>query len=630
MPMEWVITEGGKKALIRNTTVIEHVFNFSHFILDVFYCDLCNARLRRYRRPRLVLGNKEVSLEILSREGIMTIGYEAASPYELHQIERVKNYVEKVFKFFRDNVNGRLGFQYREIKWDMRLKSGDGGPLCERRSFSPCAREGALLVERWTEASAVLDRVFDNGSALIVGEESVGKSTLLKSFVLPQAAAVLTNVFYCDVWTSPVSEIREAICSTRKSYNYSELDIISLCSTLLDEGPSLFILDGFERTIELDVQEREKLERFLDFCSAREHCYLIICGDKGAFFDWSAPFGRTAMSALYELKRLDGEGAAAIYGPGKTQWNGRAHYTPIECELLVRGTTIEGALRNLLDDVDDVDELRAILAAIIDTNQMHLRRHTVDEICFETHLPQASVLRHLDVLTRKGLVAQDELSGSPLYSLAGRFLREPLFRVLELGQFAEKKKAREILRQSSVDDSVPNGDQLDLIRRWKDGMVFSKENMGRILAGLTSLGEDCRTFLEKAKHDNSGIDIQPVLRLLRSKDATERGRAIRLLLEVQDKNTVNPLLTHLKNETAPELRDLIVKGMLSTRKKRRIIAVMRTLRDNGDRELRLRAIGLFHTLPPKTAKNLLADLMEMEDDPVLLEELRRLFSKQET
>jgi DNA-binding transcriptional ArsR family regulator len=302
----------------------------------------------------------------------------------------------------------------------------------------------------------------------------------------------------------------------------------------------------------------------------------------------------------------------------------------MECELLAKGTTIEGALQDLLADVDDVDELRAIMAALIDMNQTHLRRHGVDEICFETHLPHSIVVNHLDVLTRKSLVARDEVSGSPLFSLASRSLREPLFRVLELRQFAEKKEAREILRRSSLDDSLLDGSQLDLVRRWKDGMVFSKEGMGRILASLIGLGEDCRPFLEKAKHDNSGIDIQPILKFLRSEGTAERERAIRLLLEVQDKNIVNPLLTHLKNETIPELKDLIIRGMWATGKKRRIIAVMRTLKENGDRGLRLRAIGFLRTLPPKTAKNLLVDLMETEDDPILLEELRRLLPKQGT
>ena len=630
MPMEWVITEGGKKALIRNTKVIEHLFNFSHFILDVFYSDLGDTRLRRYQRPKLALGNKEVSVEISGREGIITIGYEATSPYEFHQIEKARNYVERAFKLFKDNVNGRLGFQYKEIKWNISRNFGSGGPFCEKRVFSPCAGEEVFLIERWTEASAILDRLFDNGSALVVGEESVGKSTLLKSFVLPQAAAILTNVFYCDVWTNPVHEVRDVICSTRKNCGYSGLDIISLCSRLLDEGPSLFILDGFERSIDLNLKEREKLERFLDFCFAREHCYLIISGDREAFFEWSALFSRTALSALYELKPLEGERAAGIYGSAKTQWDRRAWYTPMECELLEKGTTIEGALRNLLADADDVDELRPILAALIDMNQIYLRRHGVDEICFETHLSRTKVLYHLDVLTRKRLVARDEVSGSPLFSLASRSLREPLFRVLELRQFAEKKETREILTQSSLEDSLLDGRQLDLVRRWKDGMVFSKEGMGRILASLIGVGEDCGPFLEKAKHDNSGIDIQPILKFLRSESTAERERAIRLLLEVQDKNIVNPLLTRLKNETVPELKDLIIKGMWATGKKRRIIAVMRTLKENGDRDLRLRAIGFFHIFPPKTAKNLLADLMEAEDDPIVLEELRRLLPKQGT
>ena len=623
LPMEWVITEGGKKALIRNTKVIEHLFNFSHFVLDIFCSDLNAAELRRYRSPGLALGNKEVSMEIISREGVITISYEAESPYEIHRIEKTRVEVERAFKIFKDNVNGRLGFQYREIKWNI-SRNFDDRLSGHRHIFSPCAGEETLLLERWTEAAAVLDRVFEHGSAVLLGNESVGKSTLLNSFVLPQAARIFANAFYCRVWTDPVREVKNAISDSRRSYDYPDLDIISVCTKLLDEGPCLFILDGFERVVELNHQELDKLERFLHFCVARERCYLIISGDKEAFFEWSKLLRGTDLAAVYELKPLERNRAAAAYGQSKVHWEQKPHYTPMECQLLVRGLGIDEALRRALEGVTERDELRALLAALIDTNRTHLRRHTVEDLCFETHLSRATVLRHLDMLTAKRLITREDLSGSLLFSLAGRFMKEPLFRILELGQFADKKIARELLSRSSPDDPLLDRNQLDLIGRWKESMVFSKEGMGRILAGLTSLGEDCRPFLEKAAKDDSGVDIQPILKLIRAEDAATRGRAIKVLLDVGGKNIVNPLLGHLKNEAVPELKDLIVRGMWDTGKKRRIIAVWRTLRENGDREPRLKALKFFHRLPPKTARSLLADLIEIEEDPIILRELKKL------
>jgi len=623
IPMEWVITEAGKKALIRNTKVIEHLFNFSHFILDVFCPHPGHSGLRRLERPGLVLGDKRVSLEISSREGVITVHCEAASPYELHQIEKARPYVDNAFELFRNNVNGRLGFQYKQIKWDIARVFDDrafgGGHI-----FSPCAGGETPLLERWQEAAAVLDKVFEYGCAVLVGKESVGKSTLLNSFVLSQAANIFANAFCCEIWTNPVRELKNRICDARSSYDFPDLDIISLCSKLIDEGPCLFVLDGFERTDGLDPQEREKLERFLDFCFAREDCYLVISGDRNAFFDWSGLLRGTGISVLYELKPLECKRAAAFYGHTKVSWDESSHYTPAECQLLVRGLNIDDALRRLLEDTADVDQLRALLAALMDMNEMHLKRHSIEDLCFETHLPQVTVFQHLDLLSSKGLIARDDVFGSPLYSLAGLYLREPLYRILDLGQFADKKTARELLRHASLHDTLLDRGQLELVRQWKDAMVFSKEGMGRILAGLTALGEDCRAFLEKAKSDNSGIDIQPILKLIRSDDRATRERAIGLLLNVGGKNVVNPLLRHLKDESVPELKDLIVKGMWNTGKRRRIIAVMRALKENGDRDSRLKALEFFHGLSLKTAQSLLADLVEIEDDPIILQELGKL------
>ena len=602
LPVEWVITEGGKKAIIRNTKVIRHLFNFSHFLLDVFHGELGEEGLRRYSHPMLLLAKKDVSIEVSSREGIIRIGCSAASPYEIHQIERAKRHVENAFKLFKDNVNGRLGFQYRKMVWNTDSKCENNDPPLAGPVFPSVAGHRAPVPGRWAGASAVLDRLFKHGLAVVVGDESVGKSTMLKYFVLPQVVSIVANAFYCEVWENPVSEIREVICRTEIDCGYPGLDIISLCSRLLDRGPTLFVLDGFERTTQLDLKEREKLERFLDFCFARENCYIIVSGDKATFFEWSASFGRTVMSAIYELKPVEDKGVIELYGQEEVQWEREAFYTPLKSGSLHGGSPMESALKELFTNVSDINGMRAVLAVLIDVKQIHLRRYTVNAVCFETYLDPAKVLYLLGVLKEKGLVAQDELAGTAVFSLSNRYLKEPLFRILRLEEFEEKKGIRAILKQSSVNDSLLDGFQLDLIRKWKDDMIFSREGMGRILGSLISMGENYGPFLEKAKRDNGGVDIHPILKFLLSEDAAERKHAVGILLNIGDKKTVNPLLAHLKNEKVAEIRELIIRGVGSTGKKRRIIAVMRTLREIGDTELRLKAIGFFSSLPRKNCK----------------------------
>ena len=58
LPVEWVIAEGGRKAIIRNTKVIEHLFNFSHFLLDALHAELDQPGLRRYTHPKTLSGER--------------------------------------------------------------------------------------------------------------------------------------------------------------------------------------------------------------------------------------------------------------------------------------------------------------------------------------------------------------------------------------------------------------------------------------------------------------------------------------------------------------------------------------------------------------------------------------------
>jgi len=53
-------------------------------------------------------------------------------------------------------------------------------------------------------------------------------------------------------------------------------------------------------------------------------------------------------------------------------------------------------------------------------------------------------------------------------------------------------------------------------------------------------------------------------------------------------------------------------------KKRTIFAIMDTLKDIGDRNLKLRAIEFFYSLLNGNAKSILSELREIEKDPIVL------------
>ena len=93
---------------------------------------------------------------------------------------------------------------------------------------------------------------------------------------------------------------------------------------------------------------------------------------------------------------------------------------------------------------------------------------------------------------------------------------------------------------------------------------------------------------------------------------------------------MNPLLRRLKIEPVPEVKKLIIDGLWDTKRKRRIVAVMRTLREGGDREMRLRTLGLLRNLAPETTNGLVAELLEAEDDPAVAQELKTLLISRET
>ena len=133
-------------------------------------------------------------------------------------MESAKRYVDNMFTRFKNNVNGRLGFQYKEIVWDITSDFSYNRDIFEIPKFSPYNEFEGPPFERWDEADRILDTLFDYGYAVVVGDASTGKTTVLKSFIMPQLLAMTSNVFYCEIWSHPTSEIRDVINSKTECF----------------------------------------------------------------------------------------------------------------------------------------------------------------------------------------------------------------------------------------------------------------------------------------------------------------------------------------------------------------------------------------------------------------------------
>jgi len=186
------------------------------------------------------------------------------------------------------------------------------------------------------------------------------------------------------------------------------------------------------------------------------------------------------------------------------------------------------------------------------------------------------------------------------------------------------KMLRNILGNFIVNEMFLDEETLDLAERWQDRLVMSKEEMGITLASLIARGRDWKSLFETANRFERGIDIQPILKLLYSKSEEKRKNAISLLVEINDKDMINPLLLHLKEEDVLEIKDLVIQGIGHTGKKRAIIAIMNTLKEIGDRDLKLRALTFFESLFGDNSRNILSDIKEIEEDPVITRKIDEL------
>ncbi|OPY77900.1 MAG: hypothetical protein A4E64_00964 [Syntrophorhabdus sp. PtaU1.Bin058] len=627
IPMEWEITDNNSKAIIRNTKVFECIFNFCHLLVDMFYSDIRYLGLKRYSDPQLILRPNEAVIDIDNKEGIISIRYNTQTPYELHVLENARKYIGNMFDKFKINVNGRLGFQYKEILWDITGDFYHDRDIFAVPKFSPYNESQGPPFKRWDEASLLLDKLFDFGYVLVVGEASIGKTTLLNSFLVPQILTISPNVFYCELWSNPTSEIRDVICKRSGIGRYKEIDIISVCMELLRQGTCFFIIDACERLIYMEPDEKEKLERFIAFCMSQKNVYLIISGDRETFFKWYQTFHDISTSAVCEVKPLDSAKAIDAYGEEKVFWDTSEYYKPIEFELLHANTSMEKVLFDLMEGVKDVFEFRNILSVFVDRHENILKRYTAEDIAYETALPYNNILGYVNLLKEKDIVKETESLGLTYYSLTSRYLTEPLYKVLGLEEFEEKKKVRNILKNFLINETFLDNSALDTIERWKDHMIFTKEEMGLILGSIIDLLKDPSHFFEKAKRDGKGIDVQPVLKFLYSDDIEKRKRAIALLVDVQDRNMINPLLHHLRQENVLEIRDLVIKGIGLMGKKKAMIAIMNTLNEIGDRQLRLKAIEFFYSLFGENIRQLLVDIRETEKDQTIITKIDTLLTK---
>ncbi len=623
VPLETEITDNTSKAIIRNMKVFEYLFNFAHLLVDVFFTDLAHNRLKRYNDHEIALRPGEAVLDVDSREGIISIQYNSRVPYEAHMLESVKRYVESMFVRFKNHVNGKFGFQYREIVWVITSNF-----YYERDVFSiprvlPYFDFEGVPVQRWNEASVVLDRLFNEGSVVVAGEVSAGKTTLLTYFVLPELTTSHENVYYCELWSHPTKELRDVIGKRHRIPRVDDLDIISLCKTLLNRGPCFFLIDGLEKIVLMEQAEREKLVRFVEFMLTEPGAYFILCGEKETFFDWYRVFQGMQMSSLYELKALE----KSLYGrsrtePGRIEVN--EHTMALSGDLPREAAEMDNAVRGVLEGIGDDDDLAPIMSVFVDVSGPIVKRYSVDDIHNETTIPQERIAALISVLMDRGVLREIEYRESSYFVLANRALREPLWRILSLREFEEKKMLHNILGNFIVNETFLDEETLDLAEKWQDRFAMSKQEMGITLASLIARGRDWRALFETARRFERGIDIQPILKLLYSKDEQKRKNAISLLVEINDKDMINPLLLHLKEEDVLEIKDLVIQGIGHTGKKRAIIAIMNTLKEIGDRDLKLRALKFFESLFGDNSHNILTEIKEIEEDPAITKKIDEL------
>ncbi len=628
MPMEWAITEDSRRAIIRNTRLIDRIFNFSHLLVDIFFTDIQHGVLKRFRTPVFALRPQSAKVDIDSREGVITIHYEARLPYDLHVLAQARPFVETGFTSFKNGVNGKLGFRYRDIVWEVSENLEGKRKFFDLPRFTAYDESEEPPLGRYEEASAILDRIFTHGHALVVGSLATGKTTVLKAFLIPQLRATNENVFYVELWDHPIDEVRSAIGLAKGRAFGASLDIVLLCRELLRTGPCFFILDGCERLAAgLDEVEREKLKRFLEFCMAEGNAYVVAVGDMDSFFRWYDLFSSMSLASVYEVRAPERQRFVGMEGGRETLEAGTGVVMPVELELRKANKEIEDLIGHILTEGEDRREIRSLVASLLGPEDGRLRRYTVENIRSNTAISRDRIAQHLKTLQTYDIVRQTESMGATYYALSSLYLIEPLYRVLDLKEFDGRRELQKTLQAAISGGVFTEAEALSLVMGWKHDMMFTPEQSGIVLAGLIHHSLDWKPFFEKVDGDGRGIDIHPLLRLLESGDEVQRFGAIAALGEIGDKAMINPLLLHLKREPLPENRRLIVHAVGSTRGKGAILALMKTLREMDDVALSLHALDAFGLSLATDAPEILAELTQGEESTAVRRKLDAILLK---
>ncbi len=611
IPIEWEITEGTRKAIVRNAPMLGAIFDFAHLLWDISSVDSSHAILRRQQNPDLrpACG---AAVAIDNREGIISLTCRPQVPYQVHVLDRIKEYVETLFNRFRNAVNGRLGFQYRQIVWDT-ADCFDRLLVPDLPGRLPCTVFQGLPYLRWEEASRLLDKLFRYRHVIVVGNGAAGKTTMMTSFVVPQLRHISDHVFYAELWDHPVHEIREAVEKADLIPPGGAVDIISICKKLLMGGPCFFIIDGCERLKTVGPDEREKLERFVKFCLEQENAYLAVLGDKEEFFSWYEPFKGMSLSGVFEVGPVDQPDAGLLPGPEEA----------LPLDLMKE--KIDEALGAAMDR----NELRETVSVLAGNGAKTLRRYSLDDIHFETRIPKERIPHYLNLLQEKGIARRQDVSATAFWTLSSRRIKEHLYQYLGLDEFARKSEMREVLRAAGEEGRFLDVERLDMIEDLQRGMMFTKKEMGLILGSMVFHRRDWAAFLDRTEKEVRTFDFEPVLPLLARDEAEIREAALRLLARTRDDALVNPLLAHLRRETVPELRSLLVEGFVTAGRRRTVVALMRTLAEMGDRDGRMRAIDSIYRLPATSAHNLLIEIANVEKDPEMIDRIDYWLSRLE-
>ena len=200
---------------------------------------------------------------------------------------------------------------------------------------------------------------------------------------------------------------------------------------------------------------------------------------------------------------------------------------------------------------------------------------------------------------------------------------------MELNQSFEKRKIREALKNAAAEVRLLRPETLDWIGEFRERMVFTKREMGLIIASMVSLGRDWAPLLDRADQRPEGYDGDFLLSLLSIDDRAVRERAIKALAKVKDEGIINPILAHLRGEREPALRGLLVDGFIAVGKRRAIVAMMKALSEIGDNAAKTRAIDLIQELPARRARELLIRIADVEKDPETLDRIDGLLLKLE-